>query len=399
MNTHLRHAPEPLAATVPVRHSRLAPRTPTLLRLAGCNLTGAPPPPSHTVMSAVAIPPAWRLCLLDAAVSGKPRGLTIHIRTTSRAVRLSMPTEDAYGTWLLALVAATSWRVDAYYALSGADGAASREGVCRDTGEPVTVTVLKRVQANPRVAGMVAREADMARTLPPCPSVVGVLDVFESATSVAIVREAVSGGNLLGVLGRVRRLPEADAKKLMRRVLGALAHLHAHGVVHRDIRAENIVFGAEGVLSSAMVALTSLTVYADGGHPAGVDHCLTDAVGTPHCVAPEIVEREPYGLPVDVWAAGVLAYTVLSGRYPFVGNDAAETLEAIRRGRVSFPGAVWGGVGGDARALIRGMLRSDPGKRVTVAGALAHPWFWEDDAIGDGDGDEGGVGSTILIEG
>lgn len=64
--------------------------------------------------------PAWRLCLLDAAVSGKPRGLTIHIRTATRAVRLAMPTEDAYGTWLLALVAATSWRVDAYYALTAA---------------------------------------------------------------------------------------------------------------------------------------------------------------------------------------------------------------------------------------------------------------------------------------
>jgi len=392
--SHLRHSPEPLAATVPTRQSRLGTRTLTLLRLNGSTLTGAPPPPTHMALAAAAMPPGWRLCLLDAAVSGKPRSLTIAIRAGGTGLRLYMEREDVYGTWLLALVAATSWRVDAYYALG--DGGSSRSGVCRETGAPVTVSVLKRAQANPRVAGMVAREAEIARTLPPCPSVVAVLDVFESAHAVAIVREAVPGGNLLGVLGRVRRLPEADGKKLMRRVLGALSHLHGHGVVHRDIRAENVVFGAEGVLSSAMVALTSLTVFVDDGHPAGVDHCLTDAVGTPHCVAPEIVEREPYGLPVDVWAAGVLAYTVLSGRYPFVGNDAAETLEAIRRGRVSFPGEVWGGISADARSLIRGMLRSDPGKRVTVAAGLAHPWFWEEVEGGGGGASEGGAGATIL---
>jgi len=104
---------------------------------------------------------------------------------------------------------------------------------------------------------------------------------------------------------------------------------------------------------------------------------LTSAIGTPCYVAPEIVERERYGRPVDVWGCGLLLFLMLSGRLPFNGRDSSETLERIRQCELKMEGAEWKDVSFGARSLVRGMLQKDPRRRITVEQALAHAWIYE----------------------
>lgn len=112
--------------------------------------------------------------------------------------------------------------------------------------------------------------------------------------------------------------------------------------------------------------------------PSAIDgFTLTSAIGTPCYVAPEIVERERYGPPVDVWGCGLLLHLMLSGRLPFAGKDPSETLEAIRVCDLRLDEPDWADVSQPARALVRAMLQKDPRRRITVEQALAHAWLQE----------------------
>lgn len=112
--------------------------------------------------------------------------------------------------------------------------------------------------------------------------------------------------------------------------------------------------------------------------PSAIDgFTLTSAIGTPCYVAPEIVERERYGPPVDVWGCGLLLYLMLCGELPFKGKDSSETLEKIRECELKMEGPVWSEISFAARTLVRGMLQKDPRRRITVEQALAHNWITE----------------------
>lgn len=110
--------------------------------------------------------------------------------------------------------------------------------------------------------------------------------------------------------------------------------------------------------------------------PSAIDgFTLTSAIGTPCYVAPEIVERERYGPPVDVWGCGLLLYLMLCGSLPFKGKDSSETLEMIRVCQLQLDGDQWADVSFGAKSLVRAMLQKDPRRRITVDQALAHAWL------------------------
>uniref|UniRef100_A0A8C7JZ61 Calcium/calmodulin dependent serine protein kinase n=1 Tax=Oncorhynchus kisutch TaxID=8019 RepID=A0A8C7JZ61_ONCKI len=108
--------------------------------------------------------------------------------------------------------------------------------------------------------------------------------------------------------------------------------------------------------------------------------CLfpTGRVGTPHFMAPEVVKREPYGKPVDVWGCGVILFILLSGCLPFYGTKE-RLFEAICRGKYKLNPRQWGHISESAKDLVRRMLMLDPAERITVYEALNHPWLKERD--------------------
>eukprot|EP00168_Porphyra_purpurea_P006538 TRINITY_DN1804_c0_g1_i2.p1 TRINITY_DN1804_c0_g1~~TRINITY_DN1804_c0_g1_i2.p1 ORF type:complete len:521 (+),score=96.45 TRINITY_DN1804_c0_g1_i2:1997-3559(+) len=157
----------------------------------------------------------------------------------------------------------------------------------------------------------------------------------------------------------------------MRDILSGLAALHDAGIAHRDVKLENLL--AVNVAPPLVVKIADFGLCAtvDGDHP---DACLTDLVGTSFYLAPEILSGEPYGRPVDLWAAGVTLYLCLSGRFPY-GGEPAEYYEQVLDRPVYFPTEDWEGISADAQSLVQGLLAKDPSQRLTATEALTHPWL------------------------
>lgn len=106
-------------------------------------------------------------------------------------------------------------------------------------------------------------------------------------------------------------------------------------------------------------------------------------VGTPGYVAPEIVNREPYGPAVDMWACGVVLYIMLSGKMPFFGRNDAECLKRTAEGKYTFPAREWSRISPEAVSLVKALLQVDPTKRLTANAALAHTWLADPDTVAD----------------
>lgn len=216
---------------------------------------------------------------------------------------------------------------------------------------------------------------------------VRLLEVYESPATLFMVMRAELGGDLES---RLASLPggvfdEAEARDHTAAVLRALDGMHAQRVVHRDVKLGNVLLNerAEGRLGDFGLAerLPDDVVAPDdeGGTRPGL---LTSVCGTHDCMAPEMVrcghgEAAGYGTAVDMWALGVMVFTMLFGRHPFERPTEIATLTAILAADAPFPPAPAGrpAVSAAAKDLIRRLLAPDPDRRATAAEALRHAWI------------------------
>ncbi|KAJ2013363.1 hypothetical protein IWW57_006094, partial [Coemansia sp. S610] len=195
--------------------------------------------------------------------------------------------------------------------------------------------------------------------------VVQLYDSFEDERFVYLVMEHCSGGDLWRYLkqrgggGELAALAEGEARHVMRQTAGAVAYLHAHGVLHRDLKLANIL------LTQSMDVRV-----ADFGLATWVGHIEpTTMCGTPSYISPEILARQPYGLEADVWALGCLLVTLLTGSQPF--RDAGRRITEDVVAGIRLPRDV----SEEARSLVRGLLRIDPAARIRSERILDHPFF------------------------
>ncbi|XP_062185811.1 phosphoenolpyruvate carboxylase kinase 1-like [Phragmites australis] len=208
------------------------------------------------------------------------------------------------------------------------------------------------------------------------PGVVQVHAVYEDEGWTHTVMDLCSGPDLVDWV-RLRRgapVPEPDAAHVVAQLAGALAHCHSRGVVHRDVKPDNILLDLDpsGEGGPPRVRL------ADFGSAAwvGSEGRAEGLVGTPHYVAPEVVAGGEYGEKVDVWSAGVVMYVLLSGgALPFGGDTAAEVFSAVLRGSLRFPSGLFAGVSPAAKDLMRRMMCRDVSRRFSAEQVLRHPWI------------------------
>jgi 5'-AMP-activated protein kinase catalytic alpha subunit len=253
-----------------------------------------------------------------------------------------------------------------------------RKGRHAATGEPVALKVIDKARlADPKDADRVEREVRVMRALAGHVGVVQLLHRAETPAHVWIVMEHCGGGSLLDHV-RVRgRLPEGEAGAVARQLLAALQHCHARGVVHRDVKLENVLLDGEGGLRLIDFGLAG---YYAPGRPLR-NHC-----GSPSYAAPEMVARAEYlAPPVDVWSLAVVLFACVAGHLPFGGRDAAERAERILAGEYAPPP----GASPVFRDLLTRMLRVDPAQRATLEEVAAHPWVaaapaWAPRGLGPG---------------
>ena len=185
---------------------------------------------------------------------------------------------------------------------------------------------------------------------------------------IACRRRLCSGGELFDRVVREGHLSERRAAGLMRAVLTMLAACHLAGVVHRDIRPENLMFASPRRDAPLVAVDFGSAAYCAPGQ------LLSELAGSLYYVAPEVLLRR-YGPPADVWSAGVLMHVLLSGTLPFLAPTEAGTYAAVLAAKLHLSHAPWPALSRPARNLLRALLQRDPAARPTAAAALSHPWL------------------------
>ncbi|TYZ65783.1 hypothetical protein PybrP1_009984 [[Pythium] brassicae (nom. inval.)] len=169
------------------------------------------------------------------------------------------------------------------------------------------------------------------------------------------------------------------ASAFAREMGGALGFLHRHGLVHKDVKPENILMSAKGP-SAGFAPLAGFVKLADFGSagPASTTTTPLDDIGTSAYLPPELLESGVCTAACDMWALGCVLYIVLSGAHPFdlegTASDA-EVEERVKRMPVTFDFAAWTHVSADAKDLISKLLHKDPSQRLTADQLLVHPWL------------------------
>uniref|UniRef100_A0A8C1PWM9 calcium/calmodulin-dependent protein kinase n=1 Tax=Cyprinus carpio TaxID=7962 RepID=A0A8C1PWM9_CYPCA len=185
-----------------------------------------------------------------------------------------------------------------------------------------------------------------------------------------LIFDLVTGGELFEDIVAREYYSEADASHCIQQILEAVLHCHQMGVVHRDLKPENLLLASKLKGAAVKLADFGLAIEVQGDQQAWFGFA-----GTPGYLSPEVLRKEPYGKPVDMWACGVILYILLVGYPPFWDEDQHRLYQQIKAGAYDFPSPEWDTVTPEAKDLINKMLTINPAKRITAAEALKHPWI------------------------
>uniref|UniRef100_A0A8C1RJC1 calcium/calmodulin-dependent protein kinase n=1 Tax=Cyprinus carpio TaxID=7962 RepID=A0A8C1RJC1_CYPCA len=160
-----------------------------------------------------------------------------------------------------------------------------------------------------------------------------------------------------------------DNNKCINQILESVNHIHQHDIVHRDLKPENLLLASKMKGAAVKLADFGLAIEVQGDQQAWFGFA-----GTPGYLSPEVLRKDPYGKPVDIWACGVILYILLVGYPPFWDEDQHKLYQQIKAGAYDFPSPEWDTVTPEAKNLINQMLTINPAKRITAEQALKHPW-------------------------
>uniref|UniRef100_A0A8C3Y6K8 Peripheral plasma membrane protein CASK n=1 Tax=Catharus ustulatus TaxID=91951 RepID=A0A8C3Y6K8_CATUS len=255
-----------------------------------------------------------------------------------------------------------------------------RRCINRETGQQFAVKIVDvaKFTSSPGLSteGKFWIEASICHMLKH-PHIVELLETYSSDGMLYMVFEFMDGADLCFEI--VKRADagfvysEAVASHYMRQILEALRYCHDNNIIHRDVKPHCVLLASKE--NSAPVKLGGFGVAIQLGESGLV---AGGRVGTPHFMAPEVVKREPYGKPVDVWGCGVILFILLSGCLPFYGTKE-RLFEGIIKGKYKMNPRQWSHISESAKDLVRRMLMLDPAERITVYEALNHPWLKERD--------------------
>ncbi|KAG4085388.1 putative calmodulin-dependent protein kinase type 1 [Neocallimastix lanati (nom. inval.)] len=204
------------------------------------------------------------------------------------------------------------------------------------------------------------------------PNLVTLHSYFETPLNWYLIMDLCEGGELFDRLYQKGTFYEKDAINVIKQVIEGIAYLHDNNIVHRDIKAENIMFRTKDEDSEIVIADFGLSRFINNDS----DRMLQTVCGTQGYMAPEIILHKGHGKPVDMWAIGVLTFIILSGYCPFSGETVAEENNNIVHCNYEFePAEFWAGISENAKDFIRKLLVLDPEKRMTAHEALQHEWI------------------------
>lgn len=246
-----------------------------------------------------------------------------------------------------------------------------REGLHVLTGEKVAIKVIdkKRARKDTYVTKNLRREGQIQQMIRH-PNIAQLLDILETENSYYLVLELCPGGSLMHRIHEQQRLEEPEARRYIRQLVSAVEHLHRAGVVHRDLKIENLLLDEDNNIKLIDFGLSNCAGILGHSDP------FSTQCGSPAYAAPELLARKKYGPKIDVWSIGVNLYAMLTGTLPFTVEPFS--LRALHQKMVDkdmnpLPAQLSTG----AITFLRSLLEPDPVKRPNIQQALANRWLNE----------------------
>ena len=213
--------------------------------------------------------------------------------------------------------------------------------------------------------------------------VVGLYELFESNLCMWLILELVQGGDLNFFISHAEHYSEQVVSHLFAQILKGVHYLHSRGIVHRDLKLDNILLHGSVQGGDVKIADFGLSALVKVGSP-GYDKSesvkrkeyrgLHEMWGTATYFAPELIDGA-YGPQADVWSIGCILYEMLSGSHPFDAENDDELFAKIKGAQFTIEGGAWGHISAGARDLVKKLLTVDPALRLSCTEALRHPWI------------------------
>jgi serine/threonine protein kinase len=204
------------------------------------------------------------------------------------------------------------------------------------------------------------------------PNILGFHDYEECGAEYVLVMELLHGGELFDYLTQKDFLNEGEATDYMKQILEGMAYTHSQKIVHLDLKPENIVLKDRTAKQLKVIDFGTAQDLSINPKP-------TVMVGTPEFIAPEVLNLEPCGVEADMWAIGVVAYVMLTGMSPFLGDNDMETIQNISAGEYEFPDPCpedgYEDISDLAKQFIESLLLFQPKKRLSANDCLSHLWI------------------------
>ena len=214
------------------------------------------------------------------------------------------------------------------------------------------------------------------------PNIVKLYETYERRKQIYLLLEFCSGGDLY------ERTPysERDAAIIVTKLLSAVAYMHKNGVVHRDLKYENILF--ESRHPHAEIKVIDFGLSKRFMLQSSPDEAyMTEGVGTMYTMAPQVLQGV-YTYKADLWSAGVITYMLLSSSRPFWGRSRKQMADQIMRCNLKFDGPGWKHVTQGGKDFVASLIKVDPNERLSADEALESPWLHETFPLSDRRPDE-----------
>ncbi|XP_026179727.1 serine/threonine-protein kinase MARK1-like isoform X2 [Mastacembelus armatus] len=230
------------------------------------------------------------------------------------------------------------------------------------TGREVAVKIIDKTQLNPTSLQKLFREVSVMKILNH-PNIVKLFEVIETEKTLYLVMEYASGGEVFDYLVAHGRMKEKEARAKFRQIVSAVEYCHQKRIVHRDLKAENLLLDADMNIKIADFGFSNEFT---------VGSKLDTFCGSPPYAAPELFQGKKYDGPeVDVWSLGVILYTLVSGSLPFDGQNLKELRERVLRGKYRIPFYM----STDCENLLKKLLVLNPGKRGSLQQIMKDRWM------------------------
>eukprot|EP00048_Salpingoeca_helianthica_P006283 m.96728 g.96728 ORF g.96728 m.96728 type:complete len:665 (+) comp13955_c0_seq1:275-2269(+) len=230
------------------------------------------------------------------------------------------------------------------------------------TGVEVAIKIIDKTTLNQSSLAKLMREVDIMKRLDH-PNIVKLFEVIDTDKTLYLVMEYANGGEVFDFLVAHGRMKEREARIKFRQIVSAVQYLHAQLIVHRDLKAENLLLDGE---MNIKIADFGFSNHYNPGTKLGT-FC-----GSPPYAAPELFQGKQYDGPeVDVWSLGVILYTLVSGALPFDGTNLRELRERVLRGKYRIPFYMTS----ECEQLLKRFLVIVPSRRSTLTDIMADPWM------------------------